>query len=440
MERLRKNAEHIVRTLRRNGFEAYFAGGCVRDIIMGKKPEDYDIATSALPDDVRSLFDRTVPVGAKFGVVLVIIEGKKFEVATFRSDESYTDGRRPDNVVFTDEREDVLRRDFTINGLLYDPEKDEVLDYVEGRKDIEKGIIRSIGDPRRRFTEDRLRMLRAIRFSARLDFSLEEKTFAAIGEYASEITRVSWERIAEEIVKMITGANRGHALELLRDSGLLVHILPEVDAMTGVAQPEVFHPEGDVFEHTVLTLDELKDLNEVTALAALLHDVGKPETYSESDRIRFHNHDVVGAELADSILRRLKLSNEIREKVVYCVSNHMRFMHVREMRESKLKRLLRAETFDAELALHRADCLASHKNLEIYDFLKEKAETLPPEEIKPPPLITGDDLIDLGFTPGPIFTEVLASVEDMQLERKLNSRDQALEWVRENFGDRSGGG
>jgi len=433
MNKLEQNAIKVVRTLRQAGFEAYYAGGCVRDMVMKQKPTDYDIATSALPEQVTKLFPRTIEVGARFGVILVIMNGKAFEVATFRSESSYTDGRRPDSVQFTTHEEDVRRRDFTINGLLYDPIDEKILDFVDGVKDIEAGIVRTIGEADERFDEDKLRMIRAIRFAARFDFRIDPATFEGIKKHASKIPQVSWERIGEELTKIFTGSNSDIALELLKETGLLAHILPEVQNTSGVLQPEQFHPEGDVFEHTKLALKLMDKPDEITAFAVLLHDIGKPLTFQEKDRIRFNNHDLVGAKMADGICRRLKFSNDRRKKIVDCIKNHMRIMHAPQMRQSKLKKLLRRATFSQELKLHRVDCLASHKNLDIYQFLKYQYENMPEEIKKPPPLINGDDLIKLGFTPGPIFKEILSRVEELQLESQLTSKEQALEWVLKHY-------
>jgi len=430
---LRANAERIVRMLRDAGHEAYFAGGCVRDLVMGVAPHDYDVTTSARPDEVMMLFRKTVPVGAAFGVVLVILGGREYEVATFRTEGAYSDGRHPDSVAYATAKEDVARRDFTINGLLYDPVADKIIDHVGGRGDIERGIVRTIGNPDERFAEDQLRLIRAVRFAARLDFAIEPATLEALTRLAPTVTTVSWERIRDELVKMLVGPNRGRALRLLHETGLLAVVLPEVEAMAGVEQPTQFHPEGDVFEHTALVLDALEAPNPVRAFGALLHDVGKPPTYTEADRIRFNNHDVVGAELADAVCKRLKFSGEMRQQVVDIVRNHMRFMHAPKMREAKLKRLLRRETFADELALHRADCVASHGDMTVYDFLVVKQAELGPEEIKPAPLITGHDLIAAGYEPGPLFSEILDAVEDLQLEGALTTRDAALAWVREHY-------
>jgi len=433
MDKLERNAIEIVRTLKKAGFETYYAGGCVRDMVMGHKPIDYDIATNAPPDEVVKLFARTAEVGARFGVVLVIMDGKPFEVATFRSESSYTDGRRPDSVEFTTPEKDVQRRDFTVNGLLYDPLEEKTLDFVDGVRDIKAGVIRTIGDPYQRFSEDKLRMIRAVRFAARFGFEIEPATFDGIRKNNSKILQVSWERIGEELTKILIGPNPDVALELLKETGLLEQILPEVQNMIGVSQPEEFHPEGDVFEHTKLALKLMKEPNEITAFALLLHDVGKPLTYEERDRIRFHNHDVVGARMAEDICQRLKFSNHRRKKIVFCIANHMRMMHAPKMRESKLKKLLRQETFPEELELHRLDCLASHKNLDVYEFLKHQYENMPEEVMQPPPLIDGDDLIALGFGPGPIFKEILSQVEELQLENQLTTKKQALKWVQKNY-------
>lgn len=434
-----KNAAvEIVQKLRQAGHEALFAGGCVRDMLMGNEPADYDIATSASPEEVMKLFRRTVAVGVQFGVVLVLFRGKQYEVATFRSDEGYVDGRRPQRVIYTSAKEDALRRDFTINALFYDPVGDEMIDYVDGRRDIERKTIRTVGDPFQRFEEDKLRMVRAVRFAARFDFEIEESTLEAIKKFSPNVTQVSWERIGEEIERILTGPNRGRALKILADTNLLQRILPEVYRMIGVPQPEKHHPEGDVFEHTKMALDNLcresgGQPGSVLAFATLLHDVGKPLTFQIADRIRFNGHEVVGARIAEEVSRRLRLSGEKRRKIVDIVSNHMRFIPAKEMRESTLKKMLQRETFLDELEMHRADCLASHGSLEIYDFLKEKLQSLSKEEIKPPSLLKGGDLIELGLTPGPLFGEILRAVEEMQLEGKLSSTEEAIKWVAGNY-------
>ena len=422
----------VVRVLRKAGFEALFAGGCVRDMVRGVEPQDIDIATSATPEQVQGLFTKTVPVGAAFGVVLVLEDGHQFEVATFRSDEAYVDGRRPTSVRYGSSEEDARRRDFTINGLFYDPIADQIIDFVGGRADIERKLVRTIGEPRERFTEDKLRLLRCVRFAANLGYEVEPATFDAVKEMAAQIQVVSAERIRDELVKILTRPNAGRGLELLDASGLLREILPEIAAMKGVEQPAEFHPEGDVFKHTRLMLDALPaNPSTVLAFAVLLHDVGKPPTFIRApDRIRFNEHDRVGAEMAEIILRRLRFSNDQIEKVVLCVREHMKFQFVKEMRPAKLKRLMARDTFPDELELHRIDCASSHRNLENYEFLKTKAAELPPEVLKPAPLLTGHDLLALGLKPGPAVGQILHEIEELQLEEKLKSRAEALEFAK----------
>ena len=369
---MKEAAISIVRRLREAGHTAYFNGGCVRDMVRGVEPHDYDIATSATPEQVQQLFPKTVPVGAQFGVVLVLDGGHQFEVATFRTDQAYVDGRRPTSVRYGSPEEDAQRRDFTINGLFYDPIEDRVIDFVNGRADIERKLVRTIGEARQRFTEDKLRLLRCVRFAANLGYDIEPATFEAVKEMAAQIQVVSAERIRDELIKTLTRSHAGRGLELLRASGLLAEILPEIAVMQGVEQPPEFHPEGDVFVHTRMMLDALPPHPSVTlAFAVLLHDVGKPPTFERApDRIRFNEHDRVGAELAETILRRLRFSNDEIERIVLCVREHMRFQFVKEMRPAKLKRILARKTFPDELELHRIDCAASHRNLENYEFLK----------------------------------------------------------------------
>ncbi len=438
IQSLKSAATQIVRTLRDAGHQAYLVGGCVRDLVLGREPEDFDVATDATPDRVMQLFPETYAVGAQFGVVLVPVEGKlPIEVATFRSDGLYTDGRHPDQVTYTREpREDVARRDFTINGLLLDPlENDKVLDFVGGRADLEAGVIRAIGEPGRRFAEDKLRMLRAVRFAARFAYTIEPRTFAAIGEHAREIHQVSHERVRDEIVKMLTEGHARSAFELLDDSGLLAEVLPEVAAMKGVAQPPQFHPEGDVWIHTLMLLEGLNLGGSATlALGALLHDVGKPPTYRLApDRIRFDGHVEVGTKMAEDICRRFRFSNDETEQICALVANHLRFIDVPRMKESTLKRFLRLPQFDEHLELHRLDCLASHGDLSLYELVRQKLASTPPEQIRPAPLLTGDDLIAAGYTPGPRFKEMLRAVEDAQLEGTLASKEKALQFVRRTF-------
>jgi len=444
---LRRKAQHIVQRLVEAGHVALFAGGCVRDMVRGEAAQDYDIATDATPEQVQALFPHTVAVGARFGVIVVMMDRDQFEVATFRADSGYSDGRHPDEVRFAGAREDALRRDFTINGLFYDPLADEVIDFVGGRRDIEDGRIRAIEDPEQRFAEDALRLLRAVRFAVRFGYRIEERTEAALKAHASDIQRVSAERVRDELARIFTGPNRGEGLELLRTAGLLREVLPEVADMVGCEQPTEFHPEGDVFTHTRRALDALRQaqggvslpnpaLDEPSvelAFGVLLHDVGKPPTQAQTDRIRFNQHEKVGAQMARRICERLRFSTEQTEAIAALVQDHMRFGAVREMRQSTLKRLLRSPHFAEALELHRADCLASHGDLRNYEFCKEQLATLAQEEIRPPRLFTGDDLIDLGYAPGPIFATILRRIEDAQLEGEVETRDDAFALVRREF-------
>ena len=427
------SAAGIATELRAHGFQAWLVGGCVRDLLLGREPKDYDIATDARPGALLQLFPRAQLVGAQFGVVLV----NGVEVATFRSDHAYADGRHPDHVTFeTDARQDVLRRDFTINALLLDPLdlRSPVIDYVGGREDLRNHIIRAIGEPERRFEEDHLRMLRAIRFAARFAFTIEPATMAAIQNLHHKILRVSPERIRDELVRILTGGAPRRGFELLDESGLLSDILPEIAAMKGVAQPPEFHPEGDVWTHTLIMLEGLKSPTPELALGVLLHDVGKPGTFRIAGRIRFDGHVELGEEIARNILNRLRFSSAEIEQVVALVANHMRFGHVQEMRESTLKRLMRLPRFEEHLELHRLDCQSSHLNLENYEFVKSKRNELHEEELRPPRLLTGNDLINSGYRPGPEFSRMLEAVEDAQLESRVHSKEEALELVRSRFG------
>ena len=427
-------AKTIVKKLRDNGFTSYYAGGCVRDIIMGTDPKDYDIATDARPEDVVKMFPKTFPVGMQFGVVVVLLEGINFEVATFRTDGRYIDGRHPKKVMFTKSPEqDVKRRDFTINGILYDPFEEKNLDYVNGIEDIKQGIVRAIGDPLKRFEEDKLRLMRAVRFAARYSYKIEENTERALKTLAYKIVEVSSERIREELDKIIRGDNAGAGLQMLLDMGILKHILPEVSQMEGVKQPEQFHPEGDVFTHTKIMLDLIDKPNKILAFASLFHDIGKPDTFVQAERIRFDGHVPLGAKMTDKICRRLKFSNEEREKIVTCVNNHLKFMDVKNMRESTLKKFIRTDTFIDELEMHRVDCLASHGKLDNWEFCRERLNDYSEEELKPKPVINGDDLMKMGYKPGPLFKEILARILDLQLENKFSSKEEALTWVKENY-------
>ena len=428
-------ATELVRRLRAAGHEAYLAGGCVRDRLLGREPLDYDIATSAPPETVQALFPRTVPVGAQFGVVLVIADGMPVEVATFRSDAAYVDGRRPSAVHFGSAREDARRRDFTINALFLDPLTGEVVDFVGGQADLRAGIIRAIGDPRARIAEDRLRMLRAIRLAARLDFTIEPLTLEAIRAAAATVTDMAAERIGDEVVKILTEGAARRGFELLAATSLLTAVLPEVARMQGIEQSPDYHPEGDVFRHTLLAIEQLPaGVSETLALGLLLHDVGKPVTAARRDnRITFYGHATVGADLAVAICQRVRRSRATWERVAYLVSNHLRLVDAPEMRLSTLKRLLRHEGFDELLALARMDALASNRDLRYVEFCAQRRAELAREEIRPPRLLGGDDLIDLGYQPGPRLGEILRALEEAQLEGEVTSRVEAERFVRSRF-------
>jgi poly(A) polymerase len=428
----RDRALQIVQVLRKAGFMAYWAGGCVRDLIMKSEPQDYDVATSASTDDIERLFEKTVPVGKQFGVVLVLLDGQPFEVATFRTEGDYQDGRHPAWVKPAGPEADARRRDFTINGLFFDPVAQEVIDYVHGQQDIAAGLIRAIGDPRERFAEDKLRILRAVRFASVLNFTVEKETWNTVKAMAREIHSVSAERIREELIKIFTRPNAGSGLQLLSDSGLLREILPEVEAMKGCRQNPEFHPEGDVFVHTKLLLDKLENPTITLAFGALLHDVGKPPTFSdEGGKIHFYEHDRVGAEMTRVILTRLKFSTREVDAVCEAVGSHMRFMNVQEMRKGKLKTFMARENFPEELELHKIDCGSSHGKLDNYEFLQQKLKEFEVEELKPKPLLSGHDLIGKGFSPGPKMGRILKEVYELQLEGTLKSKEEALAWASE---------
>ncbi len=435
-----QSARGIVDTLRAHGHQAFYAGGCVRDRLLGLAAKDFDVATSATPDQVLDLFPKTYAVGAHFGVVLVCTahaDGSETqtEVATFRSDGAYSDGRRPDAVRYsTDPREDVKRRDFTINGMLFDPLAGEVLDFVGGRRDLAAKLVRAIGEPERRFREDKLRMLRAVRFAARLNFALETETEAAIRAQASTIHQVSPERIRDELTRMLTEGHARLAFELLDFTGLLKEVLPEIDRMHGVEQPPDWHPEGDVWVHTLLLLEKLEPgVSPALAWAALLHDVGKPPCFvRDTDRIRFNGHAEVGTRMAEAICARLRFSNEDTAQIASLVANHMRFGDVEKMKESTLKRFFRLPHFQEHLALHRMDCLSSHKLLRLYDYAKSRYEETPAEQVRPVLLVTGRDLIAKGYQPGPAFKQLLAMAEDAQLEGRIRTREEGLALIREH--------
>ena len=426
-------SRRVIEKLRQAGHCAYFVGGCVRDQLLERTVKDWDIATSAHPDKVAEIFPDARPLGFRFGVCAVRDGDALVEIATFRSDGGYSDGRRPDKVTFTsDAREDVARRDFTINGILYDPASGEYLDYEGGRPDLDSKLVRAIGDPFQRFAEDRLRMLRAVRFAAALEFAIERETMAAIAALSREISTVAAERIREELGRILMegGARRG--FELLSTSGLLDSLLPEVAALRGVEQPPEFHPEGDVWIHTMLMLEGLRSPSEPLAWGVLLHDIGKPDTFQMADRIRFHGHVDRGLELAQGICSRLRFSKSDTARVLALVGNHMKFMDLQRMRPGKVRHFVEQEHFEDHLELHRLDCLASHGKLDNYEFARDRQVEFSSEE-PVEPLLTGDDLKTEGYRPGPVFGEILALIEELHLDGELADRASALELVRERF-------
>ena len=435
----RELANSICDTLQRHGYQAFLVGGCVRDLVLGREPADFDVTTDAVPERVLQLFPDGITVGVQFGVVLISRNGNKVEVATFRHDVGYSDGRHPDQVVYAKQpEEDVSRRDFTINGLLMRHDSAEVLDFVGGQDDLKVGIIRAIGEPQRRFTEDKLRMLRAVRFAARFGYRIEPDTFAAIQKLAAEIHVVSAERIHEELSKLLTEGAARRGFELLDQSGLLRELLPEISAMQGVPQPPEYHPEGDVWIHTLLMLEGLPpDCSRTLAWGVLLHDVGKPPTFRPAsltgDRIRFDSHVEVGVSMAGEICRRLRFSRDETEQVQALVSNHMKFKDVGQMRPSTLKRFVRLPLFNEHMELHRLDCQASHGRLEAYTAVLDFLAKTPPEQVRPIRLLTGDDLSEMGYSPGPEYQKILAALEDAQLEGILTTREQAVAFVRKHY-------
>ena len=435
----RELANSICDLLIRNGFQALLAGGCVRDFLLGREPSDYDVATNAAPEKVMELFPESVAVGSQFGVILVPRDSHKVEVATFRSDVSYSDGRHPDAVVYAQTaEEDVQRRDFTINGLLMRHSSNEILDFVGGRNDLQARIIRAIGQADKRFQEDKLRMLRAVRFAARFEFEIETETFQAICRRAKEIDQVSAERVREELTKMLTEGAAGNAFRLLDQTGLLQQVLPQIAAMKGVEQPPQYHPEGDVWVHTCMMLDGIPAGSAPTfAWGVLLHDVGKPPTFRSAvetgDRIRFDGHVEVGVRMGEEICRRLRMSGDETNQILALIANHMKFKDVDQMRTSTLKRFVRLPKFEEHMELHRLDCLSSNRHLETYDFVKQFLTQTPPEQVRPPRLLTGDDLVYMGYRPGPRFAEILHAVEDAQLEGALTTREEALKFVAKEY-------
>jgi poly(A) polymerase len=432
-------ADSICATLRGSGYQALLCGGCVRDLLLRREPADYDVTTDATPERVMALFPESVAVGAQFGVVLVPRDSLKVEVATFRADVGYSDGRHPDRVVYSKSpEEDVQRRDFTINGLLMRPEDGKVLDFVGGQADLKAGSIRAIGEPDRRFSEDKLRMMRAVRFAARFGFMIEPETLAAIRRHASQIASVSSERLRDELTKLLTEGAGRRGFELLDATGLLAEVLPEVAAMKGVAQPPEYHPEGDVWIHTRMMLDGLPaGCSPTLAWGVLLHDVGKPPTFrpveETGDRIRFDGHTEVGVRMSEEICRRFRFSNQDTEQILALVANHMRFKDVQKMRPATLKRFVRVPRFEEHMALHRLDCLSSHRRLDAYEFVEQLLQQTPPERIRPARLLTGDDLSAMGYRPGPLFSEILRSLEDAQLEGEIETPEQARHYVRERY-------
>src|SRR5215470_10298463 len=436
MSPMEKTARGIAQRLRERGHIAYFAGGSVRDMVRGLPAKDFDVATDATPDIVQNIFPHTYAVGAHFGVVVVVENGFNFEVATFRSDGAYLDHRHPIEVRFSSPEEDAKRRDFTINGMFFDPERNEVIDFVGGRADIDKKIIRAIGDPAARFSEDRLRMLRVVRFATVLDYKIDNETWKALVENADSINEISAERIRDELLKIFLAPHRVRGWDLLDESALMRVILPEIETMKGCLQPEQFHPEGDVFQHTRLMLELLpEEVSVPLVFAVLLHDVAKPvtATVDETGRIRFNEHDRIGAVMTEAIMERLRFSRAEIDAVVEMVRQHMVFKDVPKMRVAKLKRFMARPTFEEELELHRVDCESSHRMLDNYEFLLRKREEFANEPIIPPPLLRGDDLIALGFKPGPEFGEILEAVETRQLEGRLRTADEALAWVKERY-------
>ncbi|MBI1849229.1 MAG: CCA tRNA nucleotidyltransferase [Planctomycetes bacterium] len=429
----REQSLRIAETLRREGYRAVLTGGCVRDSLLGRNPKDFDVATDATPVVVQRLFEKTHAVGAKFGVVVVLIDGQSFEVATFRADGKYSDGRHPEDVRFGDEVADARRRDFTVNGLFFDPTTGEVLDYVSGLDDVRCGVIRTIGNPAERFEEDHLRLIRAVRFAAQLDFVIDPATRKAIEERSASIRTVSAERIREEICRILVGANPGKGMRVLHETGLLHHVLPEVEAMVGIEQPADFHPEGDVFTHVCLMLSRMQQPSVELAMGVLLHDVGKPATFERLDRIRFNRHAEVGAQMTRGICERLRFSRKQTECIEALVADHMKFLNVRDMRQSRLRRFLAKDAIEEHLALHRLDCLGSHGKLDNYEFCRAALGVLANEPSLPSAILSGHDLIAAGYAPGPRFSMILSAALDAQLEGEIVDREDALRFVRERF-------
>lgn len=427
----REAAQEVAAKLVAAGHRALLAGGCVRDRLLGGEPEDYDIATSATPTQVTAVFPHANLVGAHFGVVIVKHAGQPIEVATFRTDGCYQDGRRPERVEFSTPEEDAKRRDFTINGLFEDPVTGEVIDHVGGLQDLKARCLRAIGDAESRFREDALRLMRAVRFATRLGFEIESATMDAMRCCAGMLGKISIERIRDEFSRILTGPDRRRGVELLVDTGLMHHIVPEVYDLIGCEQPPEFHPEGDVYVHTMIMLELLdRDAPPDLCLAVLLHDIAKPATRTvdaATGRPRFNGHDKLGAEMTTGILRRLRFPNEVIDRATFMVGRHMTFMHVQQMRTAKVRRFMGAPTFEKEMELHRVDCASSNGFTDNYDFLRSKEGEFASEPVMPPPLVTGRDLIERGEKPGPRFREILEEIQTEQLEGRIRTRDEALE-------------
>ncbi len=430
-----RNSLFVVNRLKKAGYTAYFVGGCVRDILLGIEPKDFDVVTDARPHDVKRVFNRTLSVGEQFGIIIVMVDTVQVEVATFRADTNYSDGRRPESVEFSTEEEDVQRRDFTVNALLYDPSTNDVIDHVNGYNDLQNKKLVAIGEAEKRFEEDKLRMLRAIRFSSRLGFEIETKTYASIEKFAKEIKIVSMERIREEVTKILVGKNPRLGIQLMFDTKLLHEILPEVAIFKGVEQPPEFHPEGDVFEHTLLMLDLMDSVrDEVThmeefAWGVLLHDIGKPPTMTVTDRIRFNNHDYVGSRMAIKTCARLKFSNKSSDYIIALVRDHMKFIALPSMRKATLKKFFRTDFYNDLHKLLYVDCMGSHEDLELYNMAIEMFEEIGEEPLRPDPLIGGKELIAMGLKPSKLFSEILGEVENLQLDGEITTKEEAISYV-----------
>ena len=430
---MRSTATHIARKLQAAGFQAFFVGGCVRDSLLGREPQDFDIATDAKPEDTERLFAHTIPVGKQFGVMVVIEDGQQYQIATFRAEADYQDGRRPESVRFADAREDAIRRDFTINGLFFDPLTGQLHDWVGGEADLRAKIIRTVGAPEERFGEDHLRMLRAIRFAAQLDFAIAPETFAAVQKLAEKIRVVSAERVREELIKLFAPPHAARGLKLLHESGLMPHVLPELVPTVTCDQSPDYHPEGTVFNHIRLMLAQLPCPlpDESLPWAVLLHDIAKPQTAATAPdgTIHFYTHEKIGAHMAEAILQRLKFPRQQTDDIVAAVLHHMQFKDAPHMRKATLRRMLMRPTFPLELELHRLDCLGSHRRLDLYDFVREQQQHLNDRPHLVPPLLTGGDLIQLGVKPGPAMGALLTELRDLQLGEELTTAGAARVWV-----------